>query len=78
MPLSRQTQSQWLLKVTERLKPLRALMHAALLAQEVIFADETTLNVLSQENGQSYMWLYGTGWDVRTAGDSTPHLVLYD
>lgn len=53
-------------------------MHAALLAQEVIFADETTLNVLSQENGQSYMWLYGTGWDVRTAGDSTPHLVLYD
>jgi transposase len=78
IPLSRQTQSQWLLKVAERLKPLRVLMHEALLAQEVIFADETSLNVLSQESSQSYMWLYGTGRDVRTAGDSSPHLVLYD
>ncbi|MGL5311521.1 MAG: IS66 family transposase, partial [Plesiomonas shigelloides] len=49
IPLSRQTQSQWLLKVAERLKPLRALMHTTLLTQEVIFADETPLNVLSQE-----------------------------
>lgn len=78
IPLSRQTQSQWLLKLAERLKPLRALMQAALLSQEVIFADETPLNVLSQENGQSYMWLYGTGRDVRNAEDTTPHLVLYD
>lgn len=76
--LSRQTQSQWLLKVAERLTPLRTLMHAALLAQEVIFADETTLNVLGQESGQSYMWLYGTGRDVRNREDTTPHLVLYD
>ncbi|WP_024531405.1 IS66 family transposase [Serratia fonticola] len=78
IPLSRQTQSQWLLKVAERLKPLRVLMHRALLAQEVIFADETPLNVLSQESSQSYMWLYGTGRDVRNAEDKTPHLVLYD
>lgn len=78
IPLSRQTQSRWLLTVAERLKPLRALMHEALLAQEVIFADETPLNVLSQEGSQSYMWLYGTGRDVRDAEDSTPHLVLYD
>ncbi|MGY0308879.1 IS66 family transposase [Edwardsiella tarda] len=78
IPLSRQTQSQWLLKVAERLKPLRTLMHAALLAQEVIFADETPLNVLSQENSQSYMWLYGTGHDVRNSEDTAPHLVLYD
>jgi len=76
--LSRQTQSQWLLRVAECLKPLRALMHAALLAQDVIFADETTLNVLGQENSQSYMWLYGTGRDVRNREDTTPHLVLYD
>lgn len=78
IPLSRQTQSQWLLKVAERLKPLRALMQEALLSQEVIFADETPLNVLSQEDSQSYMWLYGTGRDVRDAEDTTPHLVLYD
>lgn len=78
IPLSRQTQSQWLLKVAERLKPLRALMHAALLEQDVIFADETTLNVLGQESSQSYMWLYGTGRDVRNSEDTTPHLVLYD
>lgn len=78
IPLSRQTQSQWVLKVAERLKPLRALMHAALLAQAVIFADETPLNVLSQESSRSYMWLYGTGRDVRPVEDTTPHLVLYD
>ncbi|MFN1150164.1 IS66 family transposase, partial [Serratia liquefaciens] len=78
IPLSRQTQSQWLLKVSERLKPLRALMQAALLEQDVIFADETTLNVLGQETSQSYMWLYGTGRDVRNSEDTTPHLVLYD
>ncbi|EHF0279549.1 IS66 family transposase [Salmonella enterica] len=78
IPLSRQTQSQWVLKVAERLKPLRALMHAALLEQDVLFADETTLNVLGQEGSQSYMWLYGTGRDVRHAEDTTPHLVLYD
>ncbi|HDX8940976.1 TPA: IS66 family transposase, partial [Klebsiella michiganensis] len=78
IPLSRQTQSQWLLKVAERLKPLRARMQEALLSQDVIFADETTLNVLSQEGGQSYMWLYGTGRDVRDMEDPTPHLVLYD
>lgn len=78
IPLSRQTQSQWLLKVAERLKPLRVLMHRALLAQPVIFADETPLNVLSQESRQSYIWLYGTGRDVRNEEDNTPHLVLYD
>lgn len=78
IPLSRQTQSQWLLKVSDRLKPLRALMHDALLAQPLIFADETPLNVLSQASCLSYMWLYGTGSDVRDAEDTTPHLVLYD
>lgn len=78
IPLSRQTQSQWLLKVAERLKPLRVLMHRALLAQPVIFADETPLNVLSQESRQSYIWLYGTGSDVRNVEDNTPHLVVYD
>ena len=78
IPLSRQTQSQWLLKVADRLKPLRALMHKALLAQPLIFADETPLNVLSQASCQSSMWLYGTGRDVRDTEDSTPHLVLYD
>lgn len=78
IPLRRQTQSQWLLNVAERLKPLCVLMHEALLAQPVIFADETPLNVLSQENSQSYIWLYGTGGDVRNTEDTTPHLVIYD
>lgn len=78
IPLSRQTQSQWLLKIADRLTPLRALMHRELLTQPVPFADETPLNVLSQESSQSYMWLYGTGCDVRALEDTTPHLVLYD
>lgn len=75
--LSRQTMSNWVLKSTELwLKPLYDELHKRLLMQEVLHADETTLQVLAEEGrkatANSYMWLY------RTSGDNNNPIVLYE
>lgn len=41
--------SRWLISCAEKLKPLLALMKAELLKQPVLWADETTVNVLDVE-----------------------------
>ena len=75
--LSRQTMSNWLIRCTEDwLSPIYEKMKHELLEQKVLFADETTLQVL-QEPGKtaqskSYMWLY------RTGGDTARPIVLYE
>ncbi|EOA8958840.1 transposase [Vibrio harveyi] len=53
--LSRKMMSQWMLKCAEKLEPLIALLKETLLAQELLFADETTLTVLSDERKKSYI-----------------------
>jgi transposase len=75
--LSRQTMSNWMLKSTEDwLKPIYAKLHDMLRQQEVLHADETTLQVLHEPGktaqSKSYMWLY------RTSGDAKTPIVLYD
>lgn len=75
--LSRQTMSNWVLKSTELwLKPLYEELHKRLLLQDVLHADETTLQVLAEEGrkatANSYMWLY------RTSGDTDHPIVLYE
>ncbi len=76
IPLSRQTMANWLIFAANQwLRPLYDRMHEILRQQEVLFADETTLQVLN-ESGRaaqttSYMWLYRTGRDG-------PAIVLYD
>ncbi|MEG1242410.1 MAG: transposase [Oscillospiraceae bacterium] len=68
--LKRQTMSSWLIKATRRyLKPVYELLKAHLLKEDILRADETTLQVL-QEPGRdakqkSYMWLYRTGRDAK-------------
>ncbi|HHC6644809.1 TPA: IS66 family transposase [Vibrio parahaemolyticus] len=75
--LSRKTMSQWILKSAEKLEPLIVLLKETLLAQEVLFADETTLTVLNDERKKSYIWLYGCGRDQ--GGDAqSPGIVLFD
>lgn len=75
--LSRKTMSQWILKCAEKLEPLIVLLKETLLAQEVLFADETTLTVLNDERKKSYIWLYGCGRDQ--GGDAqSPGIVLFD
>jgi transposase len=74
--LSRQTMANWMIQGANRwLQPLYDRMHEYLLKQDILHADETTLQVL-QEPGRSagsksYMWLYRTGREG-------PAIVLYD
>lgn len=75
-PLSRQTMANWMIYGAEQwLKPVVAEMKRYLLKQEVLHADETTLQVLKEPGkaaqSESYMWLYRTGQGVGP-------VVLYD
>ena len=77
IPLSRQTMSNWLLKSTELyFEPIWKRMREKLLEEEILHADETTLEVLREPGrkaqSKSYMWLYRTG---KGAGQQ---LILYD
>jgi len=75
--LSRQTMSNWVLRVAEDwLRPIYDHLHRHLLQREVLHADETTLQVLKLEGrtarSKCYMWLY------RTSGDAEHPIVLYE
>ena len=75
--LSRQTMSNWVLRVAEDwLKPVYDELHRRLLQRQVLHADETTLQVLKLEGrtarSKCYMWLY------RTGGDAEHPIVLYE
>ena len=77
IPLSRQTMSNWLLKAAELwLNPLWEQMRLELLKQDILHADETTLQVLNEPGrkaqSKSYMWIYLTGQEA------VQQLVLYD
>ena len=75
--LTRQTMSNWLIKVTEDyLEPIYKLLHEKLLKHSVLHSDETTLQVLHEPGktpqSKSSMWLY------RTGGDAEFPIVLYE
>ena len=77
VPLSRQTMSNWLLKAGSAwLKPVYERMKTELLKQDILHADETTLQVLHEPGkkaqSKSYMWLY------RTGRDAPQQLVVYE
>lgn len=73
--LSRGVLSNWMLKGSEWLELIYGRMKVHLLKQEVLHADETTLQVLKEPGrpaeSQSYMWLYRTG-------SQGPPIVLYE
>ncbi|MNF62830.1 Transposase IS66 family protein [compost metagenome] len=76
LTISRQTLANWMIAGSERwLAQMTQRMKTHLLKQEVLHADETTLQVLREPGksagSQSYLWLYRTG---RTG----PPIVLYD
>lgn len=65
-PLSRQTMSNWIIYCARTwLTPIYDELHRRLLAEDVIHADETELQVLREPGRKaqtkSYMWLYRTG-----------------
>ena len=74
--LSRQTLANWMIYGADKwLKPLYNRMHEGLLEQDIVHADETTLQVLREPDrppeSQSYLWLFRTGKEG-------PPIVLYD
>ncbi len=76
LSLSRQTLANWMIYGAEKwLSHLVDRMRVHLLRQDVLYSDETTLQVLREPGkapqSQSYIWLYRTG---RTG----PPLVLFD
>ena len=77
MALSRQTMANWLVRSSEDwLEPLYGLMKSRMIIEEVLHADETTLQVLKEpgksSRTESYMWLY------RTSGCGSVPIVLYE
>jgi len=74
--ISRQTLSNWnIYGANTWLSPIYNRMHEHLLMQDILHADESTLQVLSEPDrpatSKSYMWLYRTG-------RMGPPIVLYD
>jgi transposase len=73
--LSRGVLSNWMLKGSEWLELITGLLARNLLKQNVLHADETTLQVLKEPGRaaetKSYMWLYRTG-------SQGPPIVIYD
>lgn len=66
LSLSRQTLANWMMYGAEHwLEPLYAYMHAQMIKQDILHADETTFPVLREPGRKaednSYLWLYRTG-----------------
>lgn len=74
--LNRQNLSNWTIKGATLLKPLVLAMKQELLSNELLHADETTLEVLHEPGkattAKSYMWVY------RTTESTTNPVILYD
>ena len=75
--LSRQTMANWVIAASAVLQPIFDRLKQDLLLHDILYADETTLQVLHESGRdaqtQSYMWLYRTG---RYPTDGP--IVLYD
>ncbi|MEK5060519.1 transposase [Paenibacillus sp. FSL H7-0326] len=76
LTISRQTLANWMIYGADQwLSLLTDRMHEHLLKQDILHADETTLQVLREPGksaeSQSYLWLYRTG-------RMGPPIVLYD
>ncbi len=81
--LSRKTMSGWMLAITPLLMKMYNRMHAILLQQPVIHADETPLKVIHEDKNKCYMWVYCTGTDSPNSANvedknKPPNIVLYD
>lgn len=75
--LPRETMANWLIYCgQEYFLPIFEKMHSLLLNRDIIHADETTCQVLREENktaeSTSYMWIYASG------SDGLPKIILYD
>lgn len=74
--LTRQTMANWIITASKLIKPIYEYMHDQLKEAEIIHADETTLEVLTEPDrepqAKSYMWVYTTG------KSEDKKIILYD
>ena len=74
--LTRQTMANWIIAASKLIKPIYEYMHDQLKEAEIIHADETTLEVLTEPDrepqAKSYMWVYTTG------KSEDKKIILYD
>ena len=75
--LSRQTMANWIIRCSDDwLLPIYERMKALLLTQDILHADETTVQILREPNksavSKSYMWLY------RTSSDTNRQIVIFE
>ena len=62
LPLSRQTMTNWHMKVCDYyLEPIYNLLHRELLKEEIIHADETPYQVLESDTTKTYYWAFLSG-----------------
>jgi transposase len=73
--ISRQTMANWMIQAGKLIAPIYGRMHTLLISQEVIHADETSVQVLKEQGRaattDSTMWLY------RSGGEGPP-IALFD
>ena len=70
-----------MMRCADILQVLYDTLRRRLLEQPVIYADETTLKVVSDNKSKSYMRLYASGADSpegKLSGTDIPNIVLYD
>jgi transposase len=76
LEISRSVLSNWMIKGSELLEVIYVAAHHILIDQEILHADETTLQVLNEPGRSaetnSYMWLY------RTGRDAPQQIILYE
>ena len=74
--ISRQTMANWVIKGADHLNIIYERLKVHLLSRDILHADETTLQVLNEEERKpqtkSYMWVY------RTGRDGLPPIVLFE
>lgn len=74
--ISRQNLSNWVIKGAALLKPLYLKLKEQMLQEELLHADETTLEVLNepgrQATSKSYVWVY------RTSAYTTTPVIMYE
>lgn len=76
--LSRKTMSDWVLKSAQLFTPLYEKLTQILLAQPVLHADETVVNVVKSDKTHHYMWVYCSGTDNLHPNNRQPNIVLFD
>ena len=81
--LSRKTMSAWMIRCSQILMPVYERLKTVQLQQRVINADETPLNVISEDKTHCYMWVYCTGTDSPgkdppPGHGGMPNIVLYE